>query len=60
MKTSLAILFIVAVLTLVFVGPFFTILAINTLFNTVIPYTLGTWLAAFWLTALVAAKVKSK
>lgn len=60
MKTSLAILLIIAAIALVFAGPLFTILAINTLFATNIPYTFGTWLASFWLTGLVAAKVKSK
>lgn len=60
MKASLAIMLIIAAIALVFAFPVFTILAINTLFNTAIPYTFGTWLAAFWLTAIVSAKVKYK
>ena len=41
-------------IALVILGPIFTILAINTLFNTSIAYTFGTWCASFWLTAVFA------
>lgn len=44
-------LLIVAVL--VFIGPWFTILALNTLFGTSINLTIGTWLAALWIMLVI-------
>jgi len=43
-------------------GPWFTILALNTLFGLAIPVNLSTWASAFWLSILVygASKTSSK
>lgn len=54
-----AVLFL-AVLGLIFV-PLLTILALNTLFPVLaIPYTFGTWAAAFFLFFVIHAKVKKQ
>ena len=45
--------FIVLVLIFVLIGPWFTMLALNTLFGLSIPVTVWTWLSAFWLSALI-------
>ena len=51
-------LIVLIILALIFLSiwPFCLIWAINTLFNTTIPFTVWTWLAAFVLTATVAVK----
>ena len=51
------VLIVLLVLGLIFIGPLFTIMALNTLFGMSIAINFGTWLAAFWLTMLIAAKV---
>ena len=51
------VLIVLLVLGLIFIGPVFTIMALNTLFGLSIAINLGTWLAAAWLTMLIAAKV---
>jgi hypothetical protein len=33
----------------IFIGPYFTILALNTLFGLGIEVTVGTWFAMFWI-----------
>ena len=33
----------------IFIGPYFSIIALNTLFGLGIEVTLGTWFAMFWL-----------
>jgi hypothetical protein len=45
----------------IFIGPYFTILALNTLFGLGIEVTVGTWFAMLWLhLALVPKSVSSK
>jgi len=52
---------ILLVVVLLFLSPFISIWSINTLFHTNIPTNLWTYLAALWLTGLVAGtKVGSK
>ncbi len=43
----------VLIVCLLFVGPVFTILSLNTLFGLTIPINIWTWLSAFWLGAVV-------
>ena len=40
---------------LVFIGPWFTILALNTLFGLGLEVTMGTWFATLWLMILLGA-----
>ena len=52
---------ILLVVVLLFLSPFISVWSINTLFHTNIPINLWTYLAALWLTGLVAgSKVGSK
>jgi len=44
----------------IFIGPYFTIMALNTLFGLGIAVTWGTWFAMFWLHLVLAAKSSSK
>jgi hypothetical protein len=45
----------------IFIGPYFTILALNTLFGLGIELTVGTWFAMAWLhLALTSKSVSSK
>ena len=44
----------------IFIGPYFTIMALNTLFGLGIEVTLGTWFAMFWLHLAFAAKFSSR
>jgi hypothetical protein len=54
-------LFAPLVLLFIFIGPYFTILALNTLFGLGIEVTFGTWFAMLWLhLALVPKSVSSK
>lgn len=48
-------LLILAAAALVFIGPYFSILAVNTLFNTGIELNLYTWLAAAWINILLGS-----
>jgi hypothetical protein len=43
----------------VFIGPYFSIIALNTLFELGIEVTIGTWFAMFWLHLVLAAKSTS-
>lgn len=53
--------FVLLLLVLLFISPFISIWSINTLFGTNISINLWTYLAALWLTGLVAgSKVGSK
>jgi hypothetical protein len=54
-------LFIIVILALVVVGPFFTIWSLNTLFSLEIPYSFSTWIAVNWLLFLLhGVKVQKK
>lgn len=53
------VLIVALILALVFVGPWFTILMLNTLFGLNLTVGLGTWFAAFWLNFLVLGGVKN-
>lgn len=54
-------LLVLVIAILVIVSPIVTIWSLNTLFHTAIEYTILTYLAALWLTGLVAGSgVKSK
>lgn len=59
---ALTIIGIIVLLLLIFIaGPIFTIMAVNTLFDTGIPLTIGTWFAAFWIHIVFASKaIQSK
>jgi hypothetical protein len=48
--------YIVLLLLFVFIGPVFSIMALNTLFGLGIDLTFGTWFAMFWLNMVLAAK----
>lgn len=50
---------IALILFFVFIGPVFTIMALNTLFGLGIGLTVWTWLSAFWLTLIVTAAARS-
>ena len=43
----------------IFIGPYFTILALNTLFGLGIEVTVGTWFAMAWLHLVLAPKSTS-
>lgn len=49
---------IILVLLFIFVLPVFTIMSLNTLFNTGIDLTIWTWLSTVWLTGIVAGGSK--
>jgi hypothetical protein len=46
---------IVAILMFVFLGPYFSILALNTLFGLGIEVTVGTWFASLWIMLVIGA-----
>lgn len=48
-STSATITTIALLLFLIFIGPVFTIMALNTVFGMGIPLTIWTWLSVFWL-----------
>ena len=52
-KMFLAILLI---FLFIFIGPYFTIMALNTLFGLGIEVTMGTWFAMAWLHLALASK----
>ena len=43
----------------IFIGPYFTIMALNTLFGLGIDVTFGTWFAMAWLHLALASKPKN-
>lgn len=61
MNNTKLILFLSLVLFLVFIGPFLSIWALNTLFPTLaIPFTLETWAAMAVIHLLLQSKVSTK
>ena len=46
----------IAILALIFVGPWFSILALNTLFGLAIPVNFWTWLSMLWIQALLVLR----
>lgn len=48
------------VIILVFVSPFLSIWALNTIFSLAIPTNVWTWLAVFWLHIVIGAKASYK
>ena len=52
-------LFAPLILLFIFIGPFFTITALNTLFELGIEVTVGTWFAMAWLHLALASKSTS-
>ena len=46
---------VVLVFLVIFIGPWFTILMLNTLFGLGIEVTVGTWFAALWLMLIIGA-----
>lgn len=52
-KGIIGLLLIAGCFALIFVGPIFTIWAVNTLFGTEISYTFKNWVAVVWLCLLV-------
>lgn len=50
---ALLALFVLLLIAGAVVGPFFTIWTLNLLFGLTLQVTLKTWLAAFWLNAIV-------
>lgn len=51
--------FIALILFFVFIGPVFTIMALNTLFGLGIGLTIWTWLSTFWLTLIITAAART-
>lgn len=47
-------------LFIVFIGPAFSILALNTLFDTGIELGVGTWFAMFWIHVVAFGSVTTK
>lgn len=54
------ILHIALIAIFIFIGPYFSIIALNTLFGLGIELTVGTWVAMLWLHIVLAAKSSSK
>lgn len=52
-----AILVIALIAVFIFIGPYFSIIALNTLFGLGIEVTLGTWFAMAWIQVVLASKV---
>lgn len=50
------ILVIALIAVFIFIGPYFTIIALNTLFGLGIEVTLGTWFAMLWILVALAPK----
>ena len=53
------ILVIALIAVFIFIGPYFTIIALNALFGLGIEVTIGTWFAMLWLHIVIAAKSAS-
>ena len=49
-------LMILLICLFIFIGPYFTIMALNTLFGLGIEVTMGTWFAMAWLHLALASK----
>ena len=60
MNATILTVLIIAMLVVALLGPWFTILALNTLFGLTIELTLGTWAAALWLQFLIVGGLKVK
>jgi antibiotic biosynthesis monooxygenase (ABM) superfamily enzyme len=60
MKTSTFVTLLMLVIFAIFIGPVFTIMALNTLFDTQIDLTFGTWFAMAWLHILLASSLAKK
>ncbi len=54
-----AILGLVLIALFIFIGPYFTITALNTLFGLGIEVTVGTWFAMFWIHLVLVPKSTS-
>ena len=54
------IMFVALIFLVIAVAPLVTIWAINTLFAMQIAFTIETWLATFWLTAILTASAASR
>jgi hypothetical protein len=52
-------LIIPLIILFIFIGPYFTIMALNTLFDLGIDVTFGTWFAMAWLHLALASKSTS-
>jgi len=50
---------LIVIALFIFIGPYFTILALNTLFGLGIELTVGTWFAMFWIHLALAPKSTS-
>mgnify|MGYP000983384807 CR=1 FL=1 len=59
MNTSTSISFLAVVALLIFIGPAFTIMALNKVFGMGLVLDFYTWLSVFWLQGLLVAKVSS-
>ena len=53
-------LVILLIFLFIFIGPYFTIMALNTLFGLGIEVTMGTWFAMAWLMAWLHLALASK
>ena len=51
------ILYIALIAVFIFIGPYFSIIALNTLFGLGIEVTLGTWFAMAWIQVVLAYNV---
>lgn len=52
-KAAVVLVFLISVLFMFVVGPFFTIWSVNALFGTEIAYTFKNWVAIVWLTIVI-------
>jgi hypothetical protein len=50
---------VIIFITLITVGPWFTILALNTLFQLAIPFNFWTWLSMLWIQMLLVGATRS-
>ena len=55
--TLVHVILVVGAVALFLLSPLVTIWALNLLFATAIPFTLSTWFATVWITALLVTKV---
>lgn len=60
-KNLMVLLWCIFLIALIIVVPMISIWSVNTIFGTNIAYTISTWFAAFWLSAVtIAPKFKTK